>query len=149
METNFRVDLPKEWCIIVDQLLHQLKKLNMRLSGPYGLRVKLIHKISGDYKMANTLVYGVTAGAAGAADVVERRLSITVNGEVVENRTYAGDIVDLGELKVVQDADVSLALVDVDDVGNVSPPAIYVFKATDTVAPPTPGSFGVNVVREE
>lgn len=99
--------------------------------------------------MPDNMVYGITAGTAGANDVVERRLTITVNGEVVENRTYAGDVVDLGELKVVQDADVSLALVDVDDAGNISPPAIHVFKATDTIAPPVPGSFGVNIVREE
>ena len=115
---------------------------------PYGLGVKFISKTKGGV-MANIMVYGLTAGSAGAADVVERRLSVTVNSEVVENRTYAGDIVDLGELKVAQDADVSLALVDVDDVGNVSSPAIYVFKATDSIAPPVPGSFGVNILREE
>lgn len=99
--------------------------------------------------MADNMVYGITAGTAGAGDVVERRLTITVNGEVVENRTYAGDVVDLGELKVAQDADVSLALVDIDNAGNISPPAIHVFKATDTIAPPTPGSFGVSALREE
>ena len=103
----------------------------------------------GENKMANVLVYAISAGSAGANDVAERRLSVTVNGEVVENRVYGGDVVDLGELKVAQDADVSLALVDVDDAGNVSPPAIYVFKATDTIVPPVPGSFGVNIVREE
>lgn len=99
--------------------------------------------------MADNMVYGITAGSAGASDVVERRLTITVNGEVVENRTYAGDIIDLGELKVTEDADVSLTLVDVDNAGNVSPPAIHIFKATDNIAPPVPGSFGVSALREE
>jgi hypothetical protein len=132
----------------LNEIVKQLKRLNMRLSMPYGLGVKFISKTKGGV-MANIMVYGLTAGSAGAADVVERRLSVTVNSEVVENRTYAGDIVDLGELKVAQDADVSLALVDVDDVGNVSSPAIYVFKATDSIAPPVPGSFGVNILREE
>jgi hypothetical protein len=132
----------------LNEIVKQLKRLNMRLSVPYALGVKFVSKTKGGI-MANIMVYGVTAGSAGASDVVERRLTVTVNSEVVENRTYAGDIVDLGELKVAQDADVSLALVDVDDVGNVSSPAIYVFKATDSIAPPVPGSFGVNIIREE
>jgi hypothetical protein len=132
----------------LNAIVKQLKRLNMRLSMPYGLGIKFISKTKGGV-MANIMVYGLTAGSAGSTDVIERRLTVTVNGEVVENRTYAGDIVDLGELKVAQDADVSLALVDVDDVGNVSSPAIYVFKATDSVAPPVPGSFGVNIIREE
>jgi len=132
----------------LNEIVKQLKRLNMRLSVPYALGVKFVSKTKGGI-MANIMVNGVTAGSAGASDVVERRLTVTVNSEVVENRTYAGDIVDLGELKVAQDADVSLALVDVDDVGNVSSPAIYVFKATDSIAPPVPGSFGVNIIREE
>ena len=132
----------------LNEIVKQLKRLNMRLSVPYALGVKFVSKTKGGI-MANIMVYGVTAGSAGASDVVERRLTVTVNNEVVENRTYAGDIVDLGELKVAQDADVSLALVDVDDVGNVSSPAMYVFKATDSIAPPVPGSFGVNIIREE
>ena len=132
----------------LNEIVKQLKRLNMRLSVPYALGVKFVSKTKGGI-MANIMVYGVTAGSAGASDVVERRLTVTVNSEVVENRTYAGDIVDLGELKVAQDADVSLALVDVDDVGNVSSPAMYVFKATDSIAPPVPGSFGVNIIREE
>lgn len=99
--------------------------------------------------MPNTLVYGMSAGSAGAGDVAERRLQVSINNVVVENRVYSGDTVDLGELYVPQDSDVSLTLVDVDDAGNMSAPAIYVFKATDTIAPPVPGSFGVNVLREE
>ena len=133
----------------LNEIVKQLKRLNMRLSVPYVLGVKFVSKTKENSIMANIMVYGVTAGSAGASDVVERRLTVTVNNEVVENRTYGGDIVDLGELKVAQDSDVSLALVDVDDVGNVSPPAIYAFKATDSIAPPVPGSFGVNVIREE
>jgi hypothetical protein len=132
----------------LNEIVKQLKRLNMRLSVPYALGVKFVSKTKGGI-MANIMVYGVTAGSAGASDVVERRLTVTVNSEVVENRTYAGDVVDLGELKVAQDADVSLALVDVDDVGNISSPATYVFKATDSIAPPVPGSFGVNIIREE
>jgi len=132
----------------LNEIVKQLKRLNMRLSVPYALGVKFVSKKK-DGIMANIMVYGVTAGSAGSSDVVERRLTVTVNGEVVETKSYAGDIVDLGELKFAQDADVSLALVDVDDVGNVSSPAIYAFKATDSIAPPVPGSFGVNIIREE
>lgn len=132
----------------LNEIVKQLKRLNMRLSKPYGLGVIFLSKNRRE-NMANTMVYGVVAGVAGSSDVVERRLTVTVNGTVVENRTYAGDIVDFGELRVAQDSDVVLSLVDVDDVGNVSPETTQVFKATDTVAPPAPGSFGVNLLREE
>ena len=131
------------------EIVKQLKRLNMRLSMPYGLNTRFISKYKESYTMANTMVYAVTAGVAGATDVVERRLTVNVNGQVVETRTYPGDVVELGELKVAQDSDVVLSLVDVDDVGNVSPETTQVFKATDTIAPPAPGSFGVSVVREE
>jgi hypothetical protein len=41
-----------------------------------------------------------------------------------------------------------LSLVDVDDVGNTSPPATLEFVATDTIPPEVPGGFTVSLVRE-
>ena len=95
------------------------------------------------------LIYSVDAGAPGANDVVERKMTITVNDNVVDTKSYKGDVVDLGELGFEEQDKVSLSLVDVDNVGNVSPAAIFEFVAVDTIAPPAPGSFGVKLVREE
>ena len=111
------------------------------------ISVQLIKKeVKGEIFM---LIYSVDAGAPGANDVVERKMTITVNDNVVDTKSYKGDVVDLGELGFEEQDKVSLSLVDVDNVGNVSPAAIFEFVAVDTIAPPAPGSFGVKLVREE
>ena len=93
------------------------------------------------------LVYSVTAGPAVDADVVSRRLSVTVNGETTTTE-WGADATSFGEVTVPQDSNVVLALVDVDDAGNVSQPAVVEFVATDTIPPAKPGEFGVALVRE-
>jgi len=133
----------------LNNISSELKSYNMWIRSPYNFKVRFLYKEKGGDNMANEMVYGVTAGVPGAGDVVERRMTVEVNGVVVETKTFAGDVVDLGELKVAQNASVVLTLVDVDDVGNVGAPATCVFNATDTVAPPAPGGFGVAVLREE
>ena len=95
------------------------------------------------------LVYNVTAGAVVDKDVAERRLSVTVNGEVRETKPFAPDTTSFGELAFADNDNVVLSLVDVDDAGNVSKPAVVEFVALDTVAPAAPGEFGVSFVREE
>jgi len=96
------------------------------------------------------LIYTVTAGKPGAADVVSRELSVVVNGTALsEPVSFGGDATDLGEVKVEQGAEVTMSLVDIDDAGNRSQPAVVTFVATDTIAPPEPGQFGVTLAREE
>ena len=94
------------------------------------------------------LVYEVTCAAPVDADVVERRLTISVNGEVVSTEEYEGSTVSFGEKVFQQGDNVVLNLVDVDDVGNVSEPAIVEFVANDTIPPSVPG-LSVALVREE
>lgn len=93
------------------------------------------------------LVYSVTAGPAVDADVVRRRLSVTVNGETTSTE-WEASATALGEVTVPQDSNVVLTLVDTDDAGNVSQPAVVEFVATDTIPPAKPGEFGVALVRE-
>jgi hypothetical protein len=95
------------------------------------------------------LVYSVSAGPAVDADVTGRQLTVVVNGEVLSTVELAGSATDLGEVKVEQNANVTLSLVDVDDAGNRSQPAVLDFVATDTIPPAQPGSFGVTLAREE
>lgn len=96
------------------------------------------------------LVYSVSAGAPVDADVTARELTVVANGERLgEPVSFAGTAVELGEIKVEQNASVLLTLVDIDDAGNRSQPATFEFTALDTIAPAQPGSFGVALVREE
>jgi hypothetical protein len=95
------------------------------------------------------LVYSVSAAAPIDNDVVERRLTVDVVGSEPTTTTFPGDATDLGEIKVEQGATVTLSLVDVDDAGNPSEPAVFEFTAVDTIAPAKPGEFGVTLVREE
>lgn len=95
------------------------------------------------------LVYSVSAGPVVDADVVARRLMVTINGEAAPaSPDFPADTTSFGEVTAPQDAQVVLALVDVDDAGNVSEPAVLEFTATDTIPPAKPGEFGVSLIRE-
>lgn len=114
---------------------------------PRFLRVKQI----GRDVMADVLVYKVSVGPVVDKDVVERQLVVAVNGvtPVDEFKVFPANSTDLGEIRVKQDDKVLLTLVDVDDAGNRSAPAVFEFVATDTLPPAQPGSFGVTLVAEE
>ena len=95
------------------------------------------------------LVYSVSAASPTATDVVERRLTVEYAGSEPVTKTYGPSDTTLGEIVVPQDAEVTLTLVDVDDVGNTSEPAVVTFTAVDTIAPAKPGELGVTLLREE
>ena len=94
------------------------------------------------------LVYKLSVGAAVDSDVVKRVLTVEVNDSLVETKEFPSTATDLGELSFNQDDNVNLALVDVDDAGNVSEPAFLRFVAVDTLPPAAPGAFGAALVRE-
>jgi hypothetical protein len=95
------------------------------------------------------LVYSVSAGPAVDADVVSRELTVAVNGEQISRVSFPKETTDFGEIKVAQDSNVSVALVDIDDAGNRSQPALREFVATDTIPPAAPGEIGVSLLRED
>ena len=113
------------------------------LDKPVNFNTQLVRK---DNNMA--LVYRVSVGPTSDADVVKRRLTVEVNGEVVENASYPKETVDLGEFSFAQDDEVVLSLVDVDDSDNASEPSVLAFVALDTIPPQAPGGFSVALVRE-
>lgn len=98
--------------------------------------------------MSDLLTYQVTVGAPVDHDVVARQLSITVDGVSEGTRSYEGGTTDLGTFEASQDANVVLTLIDVDDAGNYSEPAVLSFVASDTLRPSTPGAFNVILVSE-
>lgn len=98
--------------------------------------------------MADVLGFEVTVAPVVDKDVVERELTLVVNGgEPVVSR-FPGNATDLGAVTVPQGASVVLSLVDVDDAGNRSLPATLEFVAEDTLPPSQPGGLAVTLVHE-
>lgn len=100
-------------------------------------------------RVDDMLIYAVTAAPPTATDVVSRELTVEVNGEALAVNALPGDATELGEFAFEQGAKVVLTLIDVDDAGNHSQPAVLEFVAEDTIPPAQPGGFGVTLVREE
>lgn len=94
------------------------------------------------------LYYAVSAAPPVDKDVVARNLTVTINGELVETKTYTANATALGEVAAKEGDLVVLVLTDTDDAGNVSAPAEISFTAADTLPPSAP-DFGVVLVREE
>jgi hypothetical protein len=121
----------------------QLRRLVRKQTRPVGLRARAITQ------RFSMLIYSVSAAPAVDADVVSRRLTVTVNGEAREPVDFTADATSFGELGFADDDAVVLTLVDIDDAGNSSEPAVFEFVATDTIPPAKPGEFGVTLLREE
>lgn len=98
--------------------------------------------------MADLLTYVVTAAPAVDHDVVSRELVVKIGDADGVVSVWPGSSVELGTVAVPQDSAVTLTLVDVDDAGNRSTPAVVEFVAADTLPPAQPGSFGVTLVSE-
>lgn len=101
--------------------------------------------------MADLLTYAVSVGPVVDGDVVERQLVVAVDGVVPvdEFTVFPADATDLGTITVPQGSSVVVTLVDVDDAGNRSEPAVLEFVAEDTLPPAAPGSLGVTLVGEK
>lgn len=127
-------------------ILKIIKRKRLRTLRPFYFKSKYVRTIKKGNTMA--LVYEITCAPPVDADVTERRLTVTVNGEVFSTDVYGGSVVSFGEKAFKQGDNVVLNLVDVDDVGNVSEPAIVEFVANDTIPPSVPG-LSVALVREE
>jgi hypothetical protein len=97
--------------------------------------------------MPDVLIYKVNAAPVVDGDVVVRELQLVVNGAEPVVREFGPAETDLGTVAVPQGANVVLKLVDVDDAGNRSEPAVAEFMATDTLPPQQPG-LGVELVAE-
>ncbi len=87
---------------------------------------------------------------AGASDVNQRELTVTVNGgDPPLARTYPGPVTESDEW-VFNDADhLTVVLVDVDGKGNRSQPSsAFNYDVIDDVAPPQPGELAVSSKRQ-
>lgn len=99
--------------------------------------------------MADSLTYSISAGPVVDSDVVKRLLTIVVDGVDQGTSELPADAADkLSVFSVDQGATVVLTLVDVDDAGNESAPAVVEFVAADTLPPAQPNGLGVTLVGE-
>lgn len=83
-----------------------------------------------------------------AADVVLRKLTVSVGGQEAQLLELAADVLETAEFECFDGAEVVGKLIDVDDAGNESPAREFSFKVMDTLAPPMPGELGVKVTAE-
>jgi hypothetical protein len=132
---------------LVVWLLAALAFFQITPDQPVGLGVL---QIRSELNMADILTYAVSVNPVVDADVVSRELSVYVDGSEAarEVRSYPSDAAGLGTVSVPQNSAVVLQLVDIDDAGNRSEPAVLEFTATDTIAPAVPGNLGVTLVDE-
>ena len=98
--------------------------------------------------MADLLTYVVTVAPPVDHDVTQRELVVSVDGEVTTTSVWPGSAVDLGAVTVPQGGSVVLTVVDIDDAGNRSAPAVVEFVAADTLPPSMPGGVSVTLVKE-
>jgi len=60
----------------------------------------------------------------------------------------AGDALEAAGFECADNAEVFVSLVDIDDAGNRSAAREQTFTVTDTMAPPVPGTIGLEVTGE-
>jgi hypothetical protein len=110
---------------------------------------QFFYEQQGDDPMTDSLTYTIVAAPVVDGDVVERLLTIVVNGEDQGTAAFPATATELSAFTVPQDANVVLTLVDVDDAGNKSAPAVVEFVAVDTLPPAQPGVITVTLVGEK
>ncbi len=118
-------------------------KLRRTLLVPICFHVSLRKKT-----MADILTYTVTAGPATDSDVVSRTVTVSINGEAPDIQKYPADTLTFSPLVVSEGDNVVMTLVDIDNAGNPSAPAVVEFVAADTLPPSQPGGFGLTLVHE-
>lgn len=136
--------------IIFQSILVIIQRLQIKKLKRKSVSCPVLFSVSFLRKGANMgLVFSVKSAAPVDKDVVERRLVVKVNDAVLPVKVFGGETVDFGELSFEDNDEVVLTLVDVDDAGNGSDPAVLEFTAKDTVPPSTPEGFSVALTREE
>ena len=80
--------------MIFNSFIRQMQKVGMRTIHPNAFRVKHVRTFIKGNKMA--LVYNVTAGSVVDADVVERKLSVVVNGEDRGTTSFPAETTSFG-----------------------------------------------------
>jgi hypothetical protein len=108
---------------------------------PKKVSVELINEENG------MLRYKITPNSATAPDVVKRKISINIDGNM--NVQEYGIDEEVPNLELEQDQVAAITEQQIDDNNNISSASDpYVFTANDTLAPPTPGQISVELIEE-
>ena len=110
---------------------------------------QFFYEQQGDDPMTDSLTYTIVAAPVVDGDVVERLLTLVIDGEDQGTAKFPATATELSVVTVPQDSNVVLTLVDVDDAGNKSAPAVVEFVAADTLPPSQPGAITVTLVGEK
>jgi hypothetical protein len=74
--------------------------------------------------------------------VTERKFSLQIDQGTAVNKSYPPETLQSDEVKLPIGSVVHAELIDSDDAGNDSTPAVADFTVTDNIAPAQPGEFG-------
>ena len=129
--------------LIVENLVCDL--LLKSKPGPVGITITGERSEEG---MADIIKFSVSLPPKAAPDVVNRELTIVIGGGEPDVRNLDADVNVVEGLEGPQDAMVEVSLVDVDDGGNRSDASVASATLLDTVAPPQPGTLGIEVLGE-
>lgn len=125
-----------------NRFLRILNRIDWPIVGPPAPTARLIRE-----EFDNMLVFTAELPPPGAPDVVLRELELVVAGGAPEILDVTAGPV---EFRVPEETEFTIRLRETDDVGNVSEWSDpFTDVAHDTIAPPKPGAFGVQLVREE
>lgn len=127
----------------LNELDAKLDKLLFRL-GPG----KIIVHVIGELNMSDKLSFVVYLPPKAAPDVVSRELRVEI-GDTLQVLELDADTSEVLSLSGHQGASVTLSLVDIDDAGNRSEASVLQTELIDTIAPPKPGTLGVEIVAED
>jgi hypothetical protein len=95
------------------------------------------------------LVYSINVSPIVDRDVVNRRLSVYVNGSLTEEKLYPPTTTNFGNFGFNHNDIVKVLVADIDDAGNASEPIVSEFTALDTVPPQKPTYINIDFVKED
>jgi hypothetical protein len=143
MKYIFNLTLTKNWSGTVEKITGSVDAI------PYPPMPKpFTFKITKEIENMLYAVIGLPGGSA--SDVVNQELTIQVGDATPDTRVYSVDASQSEEFPCgVAGTVVQASLVDVDASGNRSEARAETFTVTDTIAPPQPGEFTMNVTRQD
>lgn len=125
------------------EILNQLKQIRFMISRPIKPTLNLLKEQDMD-----NIVFSVKLGAPKAADVVKRRVEVTVNSVPLFNEYVDVTETEIGPFGGEEGSTVTVTVVDVDNAGNESQPVVLTDTLKDVFSPPAPDA-SIVLLREE
>ncbi len=141
------LEVEKESLALQREATEILKKVYKKT---FGLPRPGLFSITVTKEEGSMLLFDVGLPAvAESSDVVGGTVVVTVDGVAGEPVTFTREQTSLSGFKGNDNSAVSVSLTHTDDAGNVSDPRVVEATLADTIKPPVPGEFAINVTGEE